>query len=157
MLHACQTLLQDLDALHLRLVALQVIVSEDRPHQTISVQQMADALDDLRGQLGEAVSAAREAQRLAADDLGLREASASLVACHRACNAVAHGFYAGLFHPERMAELRWAGQAKGGAWRAWAESVSQGLEGCRTLLEDIGESLVLCWHELVDRVWVTSG
>jgi hypothetical protein len=157
MLHTCQMLLGDLRILHLKLAELQGIVGEDRPHATSLVCQMADALDDLQGQLGAALAAACEVQRLGLDDPELRAAGVSLVACHRACNAVAHGFYAGLLHPERMAELRWAGRAQGGAWRAWAESVSEALEGCRTLLEDIAESLVLCRQELADRVWATEG
>jgi hypothetical protein len=53
---------------------------------------------------------------------------------------------------ERIAELLSVGYERQGEWLTWANSVKEGLDGCRQPLFDINHALFLCWQEIAERV-----
>jgi hypothetical protein len=149
-----------LDQLEDALTALRVTFLEDRPPKGADValfDYFELGAEDVLGWVVEARAAARTAVRsFETDPPDLYLLRRSLWQCHQRAHRVSRHFHFELAPFDRVCELVELGRSRKGEWLGWAESVRDTLGGCRGPLQELNESLSICWWELSDRIGMNS-
>jgi hypothetical protein len=141
-----------LDMLHEALNTLHVILGDKPPDEDLAlVDGMENALLDMMGELHGARKSAFNARRTVGPQPDLDRARRALTLCQQRFHRIEQQFSAELVSYERMKELIRLGE-KGKEWPSWAESTRQGIEQCRTPMEQTSKSLAACWQELAERL-----
>lgn len=160
-----QTRLRQLDDLF---AALGVTVVEDRPLERVlarggvdgpaaaPVERAGDKVIEVHGWITGAVEAATECRGAVAPPIDVDGARRALAACHEKFSRAAQEFWCELVSYERIAELTEFGRDRGGESRAWSKGVVVALEQCRGPINDVNETLLLCWQELAERLGVNG-
>jgi hypothetical protein len=147
-----------LRALQEALEALGTTVDEDRPTRddVIVASRLSDDVLAARGLLEEVLAAADEATRTVAYPLDGARARRALTLCQQQYQSFAHAFSFELASFDRLDDLANVARERGRNWLDWVGVVKQGFEQSRTLSEEVGNSLFLCWQELAERIATTS-
>jgi hypothetical protein len=148
-LHSLWCALHDLrDAV----LPLRLLVVEDHPEGIVPqpVQIFSDSVDDVFGQLQEAI----DSLSLALDDdtelhRGERVATA-LAACHRAMLEFCREWTDEVGSYDRLRLLTKSAVERGPAWRSWAKSTVEGVHGCQTTSYQVQLALLACWQSLTE-------
>jgi hypothetical protein len=142
--------------LHDALNALQVTLG-DKPVDDESA--LADAVEtvvlDVMGTLHEARKAAVNARKAVGHPLDLDRARRALTTCQERFHRIAQQFAADLVSYDKLKDLARLGNARR-AWLPWSSTVKQGIEQCRTPLDQSSAALAACWQELVEHSGTTS-
>jgi hypothetical protein len=138
--------------------ALGRTADEDKPvrDDVVVASTLSDAVLAGRGFLVEARQAAEEAHRAVLHTLDADRARRALVRCQKRFHHFAGHFASELGSCDRIDDLRTVGRERGQAWANWVSVVSQALEQCRALLEEVRNALFLCWQELTERMSVAA-
>jgi hypothetical protein len=147
-----------LRALQEALEALGTTVDEDRPRRddVIVAARLSDDLLAARGLLDEVSAGADEAVESVVYPLDGDRARRALAKCQQRFQRFAHSFSLELAGFDRLDDLTSVGRERGREWSDWVSVVKQGFEQSRTLSEEVGNSLFLCWQELAERITSTS-
>jgi hypothetical protein len=140
------------------LEALGTTVEEDKPKwdDVVVASSLSDAVLASRGLLEEASTAADDACRAVLYPLDGDRARRALSLCQERFHRFAHHFAFELASYDRVDDLRTVGEERGQDWRNWASVVKQGLEQSRALIEEVRNSLFVCWQELAERMATNS-
>jgi hypothetical protein len=141
------------------LAEVRTTIREDhpRPGETVLVDIIGDAVDDLLGSLAEAEEATLGAAQALDYPVRMDRARDSLATAQRLVHLVNQRFVSDLKDYEHIAALLRLGRERGRDWSAWARSVHEGLDRCQVPLADLYQALFECWLELAERpVEVTS-
>jgi hypothetical protein len=140
------------------LEALGTTVEEDKPKwdDVVVTSSLSDAVLASRGLLEEASTAADDACRAVLYPLDGDRARRALSLCQERFHRFAHHFVFDLASYDRVDDLRTVGEERGQDWRNWASVVKQGLEQSRALIEEVRNSLFVCWQELAERMATNS-
>lgn len=140
------------------LEALGTTVEEDKPKRddVVVAASLSDAVLASRGLLEEASTAADDACRAVLYPLDGDRARRALALCQERFHRFAHHFSFELASYERLDDLRTVGEERGQHWLNWASVVRHELEQSRALVEDVRNSLFVCWQELAERIATTS-
>jgi hypothetical protein len=135
------------------LQGLRLTTAEDRPEHgaVVLVETVGDVVENLAGQLEEALQAADKARRAAGPPLDLNRARRYVTVSQEAFHVLLQSFYAEFFSYDRVAPLVQFGKERGREWMAWVESVRHGTERCQPLLEAVTEGYFRCWQEMAER------
>jgi hypothetical protein len=149
---------RQLQILQEALEALGTTVEEDKPKRddVVVASNLSDAVLASRGLLEEARSAAYDACRAVGYPLDGDRARRALTLCQERFHRFAHHFSFDLASYDRIDDLRSVGEERGQDWLNWASVVRQGLEQSRALVEEVRNTLFLCWQELAERIANTS-
>src|SRR5882724_1775270 len=124
-----------LDMLHEALNTLHLTLGDKPPDEDLAlVDGMENALLDMMGELHEARKSALNARRTVGPQPDLNRARRALTLCQQRFHRIEQQFSAEMVSYERMKELIRLGE-KGKEWPSWAESTRQGIEQCRTPME----------------------
>jgi len=138
--------------LHDALNALQVTLG-DKPADDESA--LADGVEsavlDLMGTLHETRRAALNARRALGHPPDLDRARRALTLCQERFHRIEQQFAADLVSYEKLKELARLGNERR-AWLPWSSTVKQGIEECRSPLEQTSSALAACWQELAERL-----
>ena len=140
------------------LEALGTSVEEDKPQwdDVVVASSLSDAVLASRGLLEEAGTAADDACRAVVYPLDGDRTRRALALCQERFQRFAHHFSFELASYDRLDDLRTVAEERGPDWRSWASVVKQGLEQSRALVEEVRNSLFLCWQELAERMATNS-
>jgi hypothetical protein len=140
------------------LEALITTVEEDRPRRkdVVVASSLSDTVLSVRGFLEESCAAADEACEAIEHTPDLDRARRALITCQERFHHFAVEFSHDLASCERMADLASVARERGRDWASWVEVVKQGLQQCRTLVEEGREALFVCWQDLTERLSATS-
>jgi hypothetical protein len=140
------------------LEALGMTVEEDKPKwdDVVVASNLSDAVLASRGLLEEASAAADGACRAVEYPLDGDRARRALTLCQERFHRFAHHFSFELASYDRIDDLRSVGEERGQDWFYWVGVVKQGLEQSRALVEEVRNTLFLCWQELAERIATTS-
>jgi hypothetical protein len=140
------------------LEALGTTVEEDKPKwdDVVVASNLSDAVLASRGLLEETRTAADDACRAVEYPFGGDRARRALALCQEQFQRFAHHFSFELASYERVDDIRSVGEERGQDWLNWASVVKQGLEQSRALVEEIRNTLFLCWQELAERIATAS-
>jgi hypothetical protein len=147
-----------LRALQEALEALGTTVDEDRPtsDDVIVVLRISDDLLAVRGLLEEVLEAGDDAIRAVAYPLDGDRTRRALTLCQQRFQRFAHALSFELAGFDRLDDLTSVGRERGRGWSDWVSVVKQGLEQSRALVEEVRNTLFLCWQELAERIATTS-
>jgi len=141
-----------LDMLHEALNTLHVTLGDKPPDQDLAlVDGLENVLLDTLGELHEARKAALNARRTVGPQPDLDRARRALTSCQQRFHRIGQHFSLNLISYEKLKELVRLGE-KGKEWRSWADSTRQGIEQCRTPMEQTSQALAGCWQELAERL-----
>jgi hypothetical protein len=149
-----ENLVAKLGALREVVASLQITVVEDRPLKgsVLLVERLGDAVDDLRGLVEEALSAATEALEGVGNPLDEYRARNSLATANRRFIRLEYKFLVDEMSCDSLNELTKLGRHHGHEWLAWTGSVLQALTECRGPLQDVDDALLLSWQDLSERL-----
>jgi hypothetical protein len=156
---AFRDLLSQLREIQEALDALGRTADEDKPMRddVVVASIVSDAVLAGRGFLEEARQAGTEAHGAVLDSLDANRARQALIRCQKKFHRFATHFASELGSCDRIDDLRSIGRERGQAWANWVMVVTEALEQCRALVEEVRNALFLCWQELTERISVTSG
>lgn len=120
-------------------------------HETVVVDLVQDACDDLDGWLLSTVTAIDAAGQAAA----LRRTASvadHLAEAAQATERALATYVTGLGGVESITRLRDLATAQGGAWQAWSWAVLEGLNPVWSHLLTVRTDLDRCWLELVEQL-----
>jgi hypothetical protein len=147
-----RNLSMSLDMLHEALNTLHVTLGDKPPDQDLAlVDGLENVLLDTLGELHEARKAALNARRTVGPQPDLDRARRALTSCQQRFHRIEQHFSLNLISYEKLKELVRLGE-KGKEWRSWADSTRQGIEQCRTPMEQTSQALAGCWQELAERL-----
>jgi hypothetical protein len=134
----------------------QVAVAEDRPEGKVSkfVDDLADALDDMLGELEGALATATVGNEAVGNPPNLDVARRALANTHRAVLDAGEVLASRLLGFESVTGLltlardRRSGRTR---WLAWVRVARVGLEDCRAQLAETDRALLLCWRDIAER------
>jgi hypothetical protein len=140
------------------LEALGTTVEEDKPKwdDVVVASSLTDAVLASRGLLEEAGAAADDACRAVGYPLDGERSRRALTLCQELFHRFAYHFSFELASYDRIDDLRSVGAERGQDWLNWTSVVKQGLEQSRVQVEEVRNSLFLCWRELAERIATTS-
>lgn len=140
------------------LEALGTSVEEDKPQwdDVVVASSLSDAVLASRGLLEEAGTAADDACRAVLYPLDGERTRRALALCQERFHRFAHHFVFELASYERLDDLRTVAEERGPDWHSWASVVKEGLEQSRALVEEVRNSLFVCWQELAERMATNS-
>jgi len=134
---------------------LQVLarITDDHPEsdETVVVDLIRDACEDLQGWLAGLAEASQRAGTAAArrDSVQLGE---QLAACASACDVSVHRFVTGLAGVESITLLRRLARDRPGQWKEWSWLVQDGIGETWPRMWALRSHLDSCWQELVERL-----
>lgn len=138
--------------LHDALNALQVTLGDKPPEEESALADGVEtAVLDLMGALHEARKAAVNARKAVGHPLDLDRSRRALTICQERFHRIEQQFAADLVSYEKLTELARLGKARP-AWMPWSNAVRQGIEQCRSPLEQTNSALAACWQELAERL-----
>jgi hypothetical protein len=151
-------LLGQLRELQEALDALGRTADEDKPvrDDVVVAAIVSDAVLAGRGFLEESRQAAEEAHGAVLASLDADRARHALIRCQKRFHRFAGHFASELGSCERINDLRSVGLERGQAWANWVTVVTEALEQCRGLTEEVRDVLFLCWQDLTELMSVTS-
>jgi hypothetical protein len=131
------------------LASVRIAVVEDRPSrgEAPMVDRLADALDDLQGDLAEAIAAAEDAEA-AAQSVDAHRARDALALAHDRFIRVEYKFLLEVASRNQFDDLAHLGKSRGGEWAAWVRTVTDSLDRCRTCLPETDRAVLACWRDL---------
>lgn len=148
---ALDTLAEQLWTLREALLSLRVTVVEDRPQrgETVLVEALGDAVEDLTGWLAESAATVDRTRRrvrhgnaaqivplLAAVDSHLQQIEAALCQLHSY---------------ERLAPLLKMARQQGGEWMSWLHGVGEALKPTQPSAGDVRSALRRCWQAAIEH------
>jgi hypothetical protein len=129
---------------------LALTVGEDHPAVGAvpqPVQRATEDLEDLLGRLQEAIAAVTPGLDTAAGALA-RPAIEGLGLCHDRLIAMTAASLDGITSRERSAHLATVAADRGGRWRRWNATVSDGVARYSTCLVSCHRSVLACWADV---------
>lgn len=154
---AFKTLERQLHTLREDLIGLRTNIIEDKPvgEEVVFVSRLGDAVDDLLGWLEEILLATGQGQQAVEPGPNLNYAWRALIICQEQFNHLVYRFF-DLISYDHLAPLMHFGRQHNGEWRAWANSVKEGLDRCQQPIYDVNQALFHCWQELAERAGLTA-
>ncbi|MGE2736326.1 hypothetical protein [Mycolicibacterium vaccae] len=127
---------------------LRLLVNEDIPESPAPqpVQALGDRLDDVFGRLQEAIDALGPVL----DDQSNEPVRSALARTHRAMLDFAHEWSAEISAHHRLAPVTRSAVERGPAWRVWAKSTVENVQGCETVRHRVDLNLLACWQTLAE-------
>jgi len=135
---------------------LAAVVDRPEKNDAVVVDKLEYAVEDLRGWLNEASQAARLAELAAGHPMDLNKARLALTVCQDRFRRIDQVFAGDLASYDRLKDLANFVRQRRGEWPSWATSVRQGIDQCRTPLDDARAKLAECWQEIAERAGMTS-
>lgn len=141
-----------------RVGELRLTAVVDRPEKNYSVvvDAIEYAVEDMIGWLGEAVQAAKSAEKAAGHPPDLDQARRAMADCQERFRRIEQVFAANLVSYEKLKDLTTFGSERRGEWPSWVTTVKKGIDHCRQPLEDARDALAECWQEIAERAGATS-
>jgi hypothetical protein len=139
-----------------RFLEVLLTLREDCPGELAIADHFADAVEDLRGRIEEALEAAVEGERNVGHPIDLEGARRALQQCQEKFDTVDHQFFSDVASYEQLDELNNMGRNRDSEWAAWAEAVRQGIDHCRQQIEQARSAMKVCWQEIAERVGTTN-
>jgi hypothetical protein len=139
-------------ALRERLASLQRTAGDlPDPEETVVVDLVRDACDDVDGWLTGLVASAATAQTAARQR---RSAAVAGALCEStgAYEQALQSFVTGLGGVDSLSRLRQFGADRPGSWETWAWTVQDGVAAAWTDLSAVRGELDRCWQELVEHL-----
>ncbi len=132
---------------------LRLMVAEDSPVGVSPqpAQALADAVDEVYGQLAEAIEALSTAVQANAELRGREHVVRMLSLSHERLIEFGRKWASEVTSYDRLVQLVTAAQERGPHWQAWASTVVDGIVGCEGLRCDVHLALLACWQELAER------
>jgi hypothetical protein len=133
---------------------LRLLTVEDRPDNVVPqpVQAFSDSLDDVFGQLQEAIDAISP---LLDDETAPQRSepvSTALARCNRAMLEFGREWADGVSSYHRLRQLTTSALERGPTWRTWAVSTVEGVHDCETTSFQVQQALLNCWQSLCELV-----
>ncbi|TYP86870.1 hypothetical protein [Blastococcus xanthinilyticus] len=134
-------------------VQLLARVTDDHPGdgESVVVDLVRDACDDVQGWLAGLAEAAQRAATAAARRDRVRLAE-QLAACATACETTVQRFVTGLAGVESLTRLRRLAHDRPGGWQEWSWQVQDGIGETWPRMWALRSHLDGCWMELVERL-----
>lgn len=131
---------------------LRLLVVEDRPEKIVPqpVQAFSDSLDDVFGQLQEAIDSISPVLENDAEPHRSVPVSTALARCNRAMLEFGREWTDGVGSYHRLRQLTTSAFERGPAWRSWATSTVEGVHGCETTSFQVQLALLACWQSVCE-------
>jgi hypothetical protein len=131
---------------------LRLLVVEDRPENIVPqpVQAFSDSLDDVFGQLQEAIDSISPVLDDCAEPRRSKPVSTALARCNRAMLEFDREWTGEVSSYYRLKQLTTSAFERGPAWRSWAMSTVEGVHGCETTSYHVQLALLVCWQSLAE-------
>jgi hypothetical protein len=131
---------------------LRLLVLEDRPEKIAPqpVQAFADSLDNVFGRLQEAIDSVSPALDDGTMSHRVEAVSTALAQCSRTMLEFGREWTDEVSSYHRLTQLTTAAFERGPAWRSWALSTVEGVQGCETTNFQLQQALLACWQSLCE-------
>jgi hypothetical protein len=149
---------QRLRQLQEALESLEITVEQDRPggngvgDDVIVAARMNDAFLAAKGYLVESLAAAADACGAVAPSFDPNHAQRALTRCQERFHQFAGCFANELASCDRIDDLKSVGKEHGRRWQDWVVVVTESLDRCRPLLDDVQAAFLLSWRDLAERM-----
>jgi hypothetical protein len=131
---------------------LRLLAVEDRPKGIAPqpVQAFADALDDVFGQLQEAIDSISSVLDDHTEPHDGEPVATALARCNRAMLEFGREWTDGVSSYHRLRQLTTSAVERGPDWRSWAMSTVEGVQGCETTHFQVQQALLACWQSVCE-------
>jgi len=151
---ALSNLCNSLRALYGVLDGLRLTVTEDVPRSgsVVLVDQVSEEVTELLGLSKECIDAAEESERAAGQPYNPNQLRRFLAVSQKQFHRLAKILMSSLLSYEQVSVLVEFGRSRGREWMAWVNSVREGLEKCRPVLQGAEDAYFQCWQEIAERI-----
>jgi hypothetical protein len=132
---------------------LRLLVAEDRPEMVapLPVQTFSDCLDDVFGRLQEAIDSLSPVLDDDAESSRSEQVATALGRCNHAMLEFCREWTDEVSSYHRLGQLSRSAVKGGPAWRSWAKSTIEGVQGCELPRYRMQQALLACWQGLAER------